>query len=264
MSRIPVSVIIATKNEERNLPACLAALKNFDEIIVVDSGSTDRTTEIARKGGAVVNPFQWNNGYPKKRQWCLDHVPTRHNWIFFVDADEVLTPQLVDEIRQLPFNCAGYFVRGRYIWNGTVLRHGLKNNKLVLLDRHKFKFPVVDDLDLPGMGEMEGHYQPVLRTDGMIGQLHCELNHNAAESEAEWLARHQRYAAWERGMNARNAWPDDPVRWRQVLKKAFRRLPARGMIAFLHSYILKRGILDGRAGLDFARKRATYYRMITR
>jgi len=264
MSGIPVSVIIATKNEERNLPACLAALKNFDEIIVVDSGSTDRTAEIARKGGAAVIPFQWNNGYPKKRQWGLNHVPTRHHWIFFVDADEVLTPQLVDEISHLSFNCAGYFVRGRYIWNGKALRHGLKNNKLVLLDRRKFEFPVVDDLDLPGMGEMEGHYQPILRTDGVIGQLHCELNHNAAQSEVEWLARHQRYAAWERGMNARNAWPDDPVRWRQVLKKSFRRLPARGMIAFLHSYILKRGILDGRAGLDFARKRAAYYRMITR
>lgn len=262
MSKIPVSVIIAAKNEERALPTCLSALHDFDEIIVVDSNSTDRTIELAGNAGATVLPFQWNGLYPKKRQWCLDHVPTRHDWIFFVDADEVLTPQLVDEIRHLPFDCAGYFVRGRYIWRGKTLRHGLKNNKLALFDRKKFEFPVVDDLAIPGMGEMEGHYQPVLRDSchGMIGQLRCELDHNA---EPEWLARHLRYAAWERGMNTQNSWPVDPVRWRQILKKTFRKLPARGMIAFLHSYIFKCGVLDGRAGFDFARKRAAYYRMIT-
>lgn len=265
MNPVPVSVIITTKNEEKNLSACLSALKDFDDIIVVDSASTDRTIEIARSAGASVISFQWNGCYPKKRQWCLNHLETRHDWIFFVDADEILTPQLVDEIRALPFDCAGYFVKGRYIWNGKKLRYGLKNNKLVLFNRRKFEFPVVDDLDLPGMGEMEGHYQPVLRPESRgeaIGQLRCELDHNAAQSEDEWLARHQRYAAWERGMNARNAWPSDPVRWRQALKKSFRKLPARGMIVFLYSYIFMRGILDGRAGFDFARKRAAYYRMI--
>lgn len=263
--KIPVSVIITTRNEELRLPACLAALSAFDEVIVVDSNSTDRTEQIARENDASFFSFTWNGHYPKKRQWCLDHIKTRYDWIFFVDADEVLTADLVNEISSLSFNHAGYFVRGRYIWNGVVLRHGLKNNKLALFDRRKFMFPVVNDLGLPGMGEMEGHYQPVLKAEHRgeaIGQLCAALDHDAVQTEAEWLARHQRYAAWERGMNLRRAWPVDPVRWRQALKVLFRAMPARGACAFLYCYILKGGIMDGAPGLDFARKRAAYYKMI--
>jgi glycosyltransferase involved in cell wall biosynthesis len=264
--KVPVSVIIAAKNEESRLAACLAALTDFDEIIVVDSGSTDRTCEIAQRHDAEVVQFQWDGRYPKKRQWCLDYLQTKHDWIFFVDADEVLTSVLVDEIYALPFNHAGYFVKGRYIWNGQSLDHGIKNNKIVLFDRRKFEFPTVNDLDIPGMGEMEGHYQPVLKAayrHEKIGQLKTELNHDAAHTEEQWLTRHQRYAAWERGMNARKAWPQDPMRWRQVLKTVFRAMPARGTIAFIHCYMWKGGILDGAAGLDFARKRAAYYKMIS-
>ncbi|MDB5491883.1 MAG: glycosyl transferase family 2 [Micavibrio sp.] len=262
---IPVTVIIATLNEESRLAACLGALRNFDEVIVVDSGSTDRTAEIAREHGATLIDFRWNGQYPKKRQWCLDNLETRHEWIFFVDADEIVTAAVVGELSALKFGCAGYFVKGRYIWNGKPLNHGLKNNKLALINRRKFVFPVVNDLGLPGMGEMEGHYQPVLRyiynNDG-IGQLNAELDHDAAHSEDQWLARHKRYAQWEAGMNLRKAWPKDPVKWRQALKALFRRMPFRGEIAFLHTYIWKLGVLDGAGGLDFARKRAAYYRMI--
>ena len=262
---IPVTAIVTTLNEESRLAACLGALRNFDEVIVVDSGSTDRTAEIAREHGAILIGFRWNGQYPKKRQWCLDHLETRHEWVFFVDADEIVTAGLVNELSALKFDCAGYFVKGRYIWNGKPLNHGLKNNKLALINRRKFEFPVVNDLGLPGMGEMEGHYQPILRytyNNDPIGQINTELDHDAAHSQEQWLARHNRYAAWEAGMNARKAWPKDPVKWRQGLKTLFRAMPFRGEIAFLHSYIWKLGILDGTAGLDFARKRAAYYKMI--
>lgn len=261
---IPVSVIVVTKNESRCIAACLSALSGFDEIIVLDSASTDDTAAIARAHGARVENFVWNGLYPKKRQYALDHLDLCHDWIFFVDADEVITPALAAEITALDFTAAGYFVRGRYIWNGCALNHGLKNNKLVLFNRHKLTFPVIADLDLP-MGEIEGHYQPILKPQyaaAPIGQLRAELDHHAADTYDEWLVRHHRYAAWERGMNDRNAWPVDPLRWRQALKKLFRALPCRGTIAFLHSYILQRGFLDGRAGYAFARSRMVYYRMI--
>lgn len=264
---IPVSVIITTRNEEPRLAACLAALKGFDEVIVVDSNSTDRTPAIAVEMGARLVPFCWDGRYPKKRQYCLDHIPTRHDWIFFVDADEIVTPALVREIAALDFQCAGYFIKGRYVWNRRVLRHGVMNNKLALLDRRKFAFPVVDDLDLPGMGEMEGHYQPVLRPacrGERIGRLDCALIHDAAQDRRAWDARHQRYIQWERGMNARKAWPPDPVPLRQGLKTLFRALKGRGMIMFLYGYVWKRGFLDGWAGLDFARSRAAYYNAIGR
>jgi glycosyltransferase involved in cell wall biosynthesis len=160
LRKIPASVIVATRNEERRIVRCLEALQAFDEIIVADSRSTDRTQELAAQNGASVIDFAWNGRYPKKRQWCLDHLPLRHDWVFFVDADEIVTKELTEEIRALNFQAPGYFVRGAYIFEGKPLRHGLQNNKLALLDRRRMEFPVVDDLDMPGMGEIEGHYQP--------------------------------------------------------------------------------------------------------
>ncbi len=269
MMALPVSVIIATKNEAKRIDKCIDALKAFDEIIVVDSGSTDGTQDIAQGCGATVIPYKWNGAYPKKRQWCLDHLALRHDWIFFVDADEIVTEKMVEDIRALfakghP-DCDGYFVPGRYVLNGRTQRFGLVNNKLALLDRRRFEFPVVNDLGLPGMGEMEGHYQPVPCTgrDVKIGQLKSWMLHDAYGSPEEWLARHRRYAAWEAGMNTRGAWPEDPVKVRQVLKRMFRIMPLRSHIAFLHSYFLRLGFLDGFNGLRLAADRYRYYRLIS-
>ncbi|MCC7304812.1 MAG: glycosyltransferase family 2 protein [Alphaproteobacteria bacterium] len=264
--KIPVSVIITTRNEERRIGKCLAALGDFDEIVVADSGSTDRTKEIAAEYGATAVNFTWNGAYPKKRQWCLDNLSLKHNWVFFVDADEIITPELVQEIAALDFRAAGYFVRGRYLFSGKTLRHGLSNNKLVLLDRRKVEFPVINDIGLPGMGEMEGHYQPVLKKEYQkerIGQLKNAMLHDAYDDSAQWQARHERYAAWERGMNERRAWPGDPKVLRALLKKIFRALPLRPVIAFLHCYILKLGFMDGAAGFRFAASRYFYYRLIS-
>ena len=97
----------------------------------------------------------------------------------------------------------------------------------------------------------------------MIGQLKTPLIHEAHENLQDWEARHVRYARWEAGMNAKNAWPLDPAAWRQFLKLAFRALPFRGMLAFMHCYVLKMGFLDGLAGYRFARMRARYYQMIS-
>lgn len=266
---IPVTVMIMTKNEEGQIGKCLAPLSDFDDIIVIDSNSTDKTREEATAHGARVENFTWNGQYPKKRQWCLDHLKCRHDWILFVDADEIVTPELVDEIRALfaagP-DKAGYFIRGRYILNGKTLRHGLHNNKIAMINKHKICFPVIDDLDLPGMGEIEGHYQPTLKPgheNEKIGQLRGVMMHHALDDETRWLERHKRYAAWETGMNARQAWPKDPIPLRQTLKQIFRNLPGRGFIAFIHAYLFKGGFLDGRAGYAHALRRGIYYELIS-
>lgn len=263
---IPVSVLVSTRNEGRCLAACLAALSAFDEVVVIDSGSTDDTVLIAQSFGASVMPFTWNGEYPKKRQWCLDHLPLKHEWIFFVDADEIVTDELTGEIAVAMKNPAhqGYFVDGLYVMNGKALRHGIKNSKIVLFKRHQFKFPVVNDLDISGMGEMEGHYQPVPVSGAMMGQLRYPMLHYAYNSGEDWVSRHQRYAQWEAGMNARHAWPVDPVASRQRLKEIFRKLPCRGMIAFVHSYFYKLGFLDGMAGFKLARDRYRYYTLVAR
>lgn len=264
--KIPVSVLIMTRNEEKRLTRCLAPLQAFDEIVVVDSESMDATAAVAAAAGARVVNFRWNGRYPKKRQWCLDNLSFRNDWVLFVDADEVLTDNLVSEIANISFDAAGYFIRGLYVVDGKIMQRGLANNKIALFHRGLMMFPAVDDLDLPGMGEIEGHYQPVLKDgfkDRKIGRLNEPLLHYAYEGGG-WHERHERYAAWERGMNARDAWPADPVPARQVLKRIFRILPGRGVAAFLHSYALKGGFLEGKQGFRLARDRCRYYRMIRR
>lgn len=264
----PVSVIITTKNESSRIDKCLSALMGFDEILVVDSGSTDGTQDIVFRRGATLVPYIWNGLYPKKRQWCLDHLKLKNDWIFFVDADEIITEKLFREIQCLFQKgmppCDGYFVRGHYVLNGRTQRFGLSNSKLALFDRRRFEYPVVNDLDLPGMGEMEGHYQPIVLPGqrGKIGRLKSWLLHEAYDGPEEWLVRHRRYAEWETGMNMRNAWPADPMRRRQALKRIFRAMPGRAYAAFFHSYILKLGFLDGAAGMRLAIDRYRYYCLI--
>jgi glycosyltransferase involved in cell wall biosynthesis len=263
--KIPVSVVVVTKNEAGRIARCVSALRFFDDIWVLDSGSADETQAIAHAAGARVHGFKWNGAYPKKRQWALERLELAYDRVFFVDADEIVTPGLVSEIAALDWACAGYFVPGQYVFAGKVLLHGLRNSKLCLFDRTKMAFPVVDDLGLEGMGEIEGHYQPVLKAgcEGLaIGRLGEALIHEACDDMEAWEERHWRYACWEAGMSARNAWPRDPDPAREWMKRWFRASPLRPLIAFLHSYVLKGGFLDGRAGYGFAKTRARYYRMV--
>lgn len=262
---IPVSVLITTYNEAHNLPRCLSVLKDFDEIIVIDSNSMDETKAIARAQGARVENFTWDKKYPKKRQYCLDNLEIKHDYIFFVDGDEEVTPALVAEIKSLDFKADGYFVRGQYNVQGKVLEHGLQNNKLALFNRHKVEFPIVDDLDIEGMGEMEGHYQPVLKNkEGCLAQIKSPLLHFAYDDKEIWTKRHERYAQWEAAMIMRNAYPKDPIAERDFLKQVFRRMPCRNLIAFCHCYFLKFGFWDGVAGFHFAKSRAHYYSLVAK
>ena len=98
-ARLPVSVIVAARNEARNLPACLESLRQAGEVFVIDSQSTDATPEIARSYGAKVVQFHYQGGWPKKRQWAMETLPLAYDWILLVDADEALTPELSGEIR---------------------------------------------------------------------------------------------------------------------------------------------------------------------
>ena len=265
--RIPVSVVVLTLNEEANIADCLRPLHRFDQLFVVDSGSTDNTGPIAAENGATVIPFSWNGRYPKKKQWSLDRCPFRHDWVLFVDADERVTPALVDEIAALMRSgprCSAYFISARYVLFGRALRFGLRNRKIALLDRHAAHFPVCDDLSVARMWEVEGHYQPVIK--GRIGSLAAPMLHLDQKPPFAWFERHNRYSDWEAELHANGALDSliaSEAGCRGPLKRLFRKLPARPLIAFLHSYIVRLGFLDGSAGLNFALARSFYYWQIS-
>lgn len=257
-----ISVVVVTKNAAEMLRHCLMALSDFYHVVVADSNSEDESVTIAESLGIPVEDFTWNGQYPKKRQWCLDHLEELREYVFFIDADEIVTAELVAEIKSLGGDKAGYFVQGQYMFENKLLRHGMRNNKLCLISHSEIQFPVVDDLDIKGMGEIEGHYQPVLKQKKRdeFGTLKAPLIHYAYD--VNWDERHQRYACWQAAVEARKALPGDVTLIRKTLKIIFSIAALRPAMAFLHSYIFKMGFLDGGAGYRFALSRYRYYRMI--
>lgn len=268
--KIPVTVLVPTKNEEGRIARCLESTLDFAEVIVIDSQSADRTIDLAKSYNARVVEYLWDGCYPKKRQWCIDTQNISYDWILWLDADEVLTTEFVEEVRRIANNnqpYCGHFISSGYIWEGELLKHGLKNNKLALYHKSMVEFPVVDDLDIEGMGEIEGHYQPIKRIGyekKRIGQISSPILHYAYEDKDAWMGRHERYASWESQMILRCAYPKDPVFWRDWLKRITRKSCIRPYLMFLYSYVLKLGVLDGKAGLSFALSRKAYCDMVLR
>jgi glycosyltransferase involved in cell wall biosynthesis len=265
---IPVSVIVVIKNEEKNIAHCLSALNRFEDVWVIDSNSQDKTAEIAKSFPVTVQNFQWTGQYPKKRQFCLDTLPLKYDWVLFIDADEIIPDTLINEIQKKLLTHpaeAGFFIIGKYRLDKIILRFGLHNKKISLLHRGRMEYPIVDDLDIPGMGEIEGHYQPVLKASAKhlkIGYLEHFIIHDGLVDERAWGFRHQKYARWESGMNAKGAWPRDPIGWRERIKSYLRRSKYRAEIVFVSGYFLKLGVLDGRNGLFWAKQRYKYLKNI--
>jgi len=257
---IPVSVIVMTKNEERNIAKCIEALRGFAEIFVVDSGSTDQTRAIARGLGAIVVDFEWNGRYPKKKQWCLENLPFSHDWALYVDADEEMTPQLAEEIRSrlaAGTEHAGYFVAYDYVFLGRILRHGRRVVKLVLLDRHRARFPVQDDLQATNMWEVEGHVQPVV--SGPTRALRLRMIHHDHDSLFAYFDRHNRYSDWEAVVRQTGSLDETQPSVRRLMKVVFNVLPFKGIVAFVYFFLARGGFMDGRPGCHFAVASAFYY-----
>ena len=266
---LPISVIVMTRNEAINIARCLRGCAGMAEVFVVDSGSTDGTADLARAAGALVVPFVWNGQYPKKKQWCLDNLAITQPWVLFLDADEYPTPGLLDELAQV---CdrdhetdarSGYYIRAHVSHNGQLMHHGRKHSKLALLRTGCGRFPVVDDLDVPGGWEVEGHYQPVVA--GRVGRLRHYLVHDDLKPRVAWRHRHDNYAQWSAHMRARRALKGaestEPL-LRRLIKSALYHMPGRPVMAFFDSYVLCRGFLDGVTGFAYAMARYRYYAAI--
>lgn len=253
--------MVQTKNEELGIRECLAGLGDFDEVMVIDSNSTDGTVDIAREMGATVVNFTWDGKYPKKKQWQLEHVETRHPWILFMDADETPSVELVRELRGLhlerPNDTAAYDIRLDYVFAGRVLRHGHRVVKRALVHRDRVRFPVVDDLEAPGMGELEGHYQP--EANGTIEPLRGRITHDDQDPVRTWFDRHNRYSDWEAYLRVKPNSREDIAKRRSRQGRVFDSVPFKPAIFFGYSYLVRGGFLDGRAGFDYALALAMYY-----
>lgn len=257
--KLPVSVIVATRNEEKNLPRCLEALRGVGEVNVIDSGSTDATVEIARSYGAQVVQFQYRGGWPKKRQWAIENLPLTFDWIFLVDADEALTPELAEEIRQAIQNpdINGYFISLRMYFLGRLLRHGGAGFwKLALFRKGKGGYECrLKDQDA-SMADMEIHEHVVV--DGPTARLKNPLEHHNVESLSRYIRKHDEYSNWEAKVWVEGEATDiKPAFWgtqaqrRRWLKTKFLRLPCAPVWFFFFKYVLGLGFLDGVPGLIY-------------
>jgi glycosyltransferase involved in cell wall biosynthesis len=261
---IPVSVVVPTKNEERNLRRCLESLSWASQIFVVDSQSVDRTVQIAEEFGATVVQFRYGGGWPKKKNWALENLPFANEWVLLLDADEVLLPggwEEIDLVTRSSNGVMGYWINRHFIFLGKTLRHSYYPNWNLRLFKHavgRFERLVNSET---ASGDVEIHEHVVV--NGPTGRLRTELEHYAFPSVESFIEKHNRYSNWE----ARFQLESDPtettlqnkrVSLRRKLKRLSHRLPLRPLLRFLYIYFWQGGFLDGKEGYYFAQLHACY------
>jgi ubiquinone/menaquinone biosynthesis C-methylase UbiE len=259
--RLPVSVIILTLNEDINIRECIATLSWADEVIVVDSHSTDRTIELARQCRPDVrifsNAFQ---DFGQQRNWALDHAAPRHPWILMLDADERCPPAFVEGIKNAictPGDKVGFFLCYRNMFLGRWIKHCTlyPSWQLRLLKAGCVRF------------QKEGHGQREV-TAGQLGYLSEPYDHfGFSKGVAEWIERHNSYSTHEVELVERlrseplrlfEMLSRDAVQRRRFGKRLATRLPLRWLMHFLYLYIVRLGFLDGHPGLMFCLLRAAH------
>jgi glycosyltransferase involved in cell wall biosynthesis len=258
---LPVSVIVPTRNEARHLERCLEAARRCAEIYVVDSQSTDATVEIARTFGAKVVQFHYQGGWPKKRQWALDTLPFENDWILLLDADEILTPEIADEIERAVRDprFQGYRIYLRLNFLGRELRFGDNGFwKLSLFRCGKGHFECRLKEQDPSMADIEVHEHVVV--DGCTGKLKNALLHDNVESLSRYIAKHNEYSNWEARVLTQGGEQNfelaprlfgTQAQRRRLLKKWFYRIPGSPVFIFLYKYLFRLGFLDGIPGLIY-------------
>ena len=258
-----VSILILTLNEAANVGACLESVRGFDDVTVLDSGSVDGTQSLARASGASVLERSFDN-WASHQNWAMANVPFRHPWVFYLDADERMTPELASEVRAIAADRSRAevaFYCGRRNWfMGRWIRHAMPPGMIMRFFR-------------PGRVRFERLVNPVPVIDGPHGYLQNLFEHqNFSKGLSEWIDKHNRYSQMEaiEGMRLlAGARPSlgrllggDPFDRRKALKELSFRMPCRPLAKFLWMYLLKRGFLDGSAGFTYCRLQAMYEYMI--
>lgn len=266
MNKVPVSILIPVKNEEENLKRALPTVSWADEIFVVDSKSTDGTKKVADQYGAKVVQFEFNGTWPKKKNWSLENLPFRNEWVFILDADEALHPDAEDEFRKIvtdpDHTTSGYWINRRFMFMGKWLKHAYYPNWNLRLFKHKLgRYEKLTDIDTQS-GDNEVHEHVIVQ--GKTAHLKTEMDHHAFPSVDVFVEKHNRYSNWEarvavdRFLNEGSNLQQGNVSKRRLLKKLSQKLPFRPTLRFLYVYLWQKGFLDGKEGYYFARMHAMY------
>jgi len=258
----PVSVVILTLNEERNIRECLESCAWCTDIHVLDSGSTDETLAVANRAGArtYVNRF---TSFAQQRNWAIDHIPTRHHWIFHLDADERFTPELVQAMIALLSTDpreAGFYVPSKLMLMGQWLKRagGYPAYQVRLFHKYRLRF---NDY---GHGQRE-------EAAGQLGTLDVPYLHfNFSKGLTDWLERHNRYSTLEAEQTLAECGHPAPVgdifksgvERRRAIKRLTRRLPMRPTLRWLYTMVVQGAVFEGKPGRIYAGLIATYERMI--
>ena len=225
-----LSVVVITFNEEANIEACLASVSFADEIVILDSGSTDRTVELARGYTDKVHHHPWD-GYTGQRNRA--HDLASGDWILSLDADERVTPGLADEIREVLSggnDPVGYYLPYKVFYRDKWLRHGgfYPEKHLRLFRRGRGAY-----------GDRAVH--EAIRVDGPTGRLTGHIEHYTYQSVTDYLERMDRYSTLSAAQYARQGRTSGP--WGMT---------GHALFNFIQMYFLKRGFLDGYEGFLMA------------
>jgi glycosyltransferase involved in cell wall biosynthesis len=258
-----VSILILTLNEESNLPGCLESVRWSDDLVVLDSFSSDGTVDVAKSGGARVLQRTFDD-WAAHQNWAMENIEFKHPWVFYLDADERMTEELRGElaaIAEKPDEARVAFFCGRKnFFMGKWIRHAMPPGMIMRFFRPpciRFERPI--------------HVTPVLQ--GQHGYLTNHLLHyNFSKGLTEWFDKHNKYSQMEavEGMkllkNEAGRQPSvfsrDPYVRRRALKNLSFRMPFRPQLKFCYMYLLNLGFMDGYAGFVYCRLQAMYEAMI--
>jgi glycosyltransferase involved in cell wall biosynthesis len=264
---MPISIFIQTLNEEDNLPGLLDSVSFADDIVVLDSLSKDRTKEIATSRGCrwYERPF---DGRGPHQNWAMEHIDFKHRWVFYLDADERMTPELRAEAEAI----AGAWDRGemsRERGDPVAYFCGRKNFFLGRWLKHAMPPGNIMRFFQPPLIRFDRLANPVPTVDGTVGYLREHfLHYNFSKGLAEWLERHNRYSTYEaretvkalreRPVRPANLFSRDRNTRRLELKNVSFRTPGRPLVKFAYMYLVQGGFLDGRPGLTYCVLQAMY------
>jgi glycosyltransferase involved in cell wall biosynthesis len=258
------SILILTKNEEANMPACLESVAWCDDVVVLDSISSDRTIEISEQGGARV--FQRGfDDFGTQRNFALDGIEFRHRWVFHLDADERFNEELLLECERVIGldEHSAYFVPNRIIFLGRWIKRCTQ-----------YPYPQVRLLKV---GEVRfakaGHGQREDQAKRGVGHIHVAYDHfNFSKGIRDWVEKHNRYSSEEAvemvrfcstPLDWRAIASSDGMRGKRFLKQMHARLPGRWLVKFMYLYFLRLGFLDGYPGFAYCVLQGFYDFLIT-